>query len=168
MVFFSTEAMPYIVDNRTTFTGDIKQGIVSFTLSNVKLSDAGKYTFTRFNGNNGTLILGGQVLIVAVSPDTPVIKSLSLVAVVEKEYKLNCSAESRSAPLDHNLTMYSYWKQNGVDISSESGYFVNRTILTISNLSRKDNGGKVTCRAFEDQRIPSAESSAFILNVLCE
>ncbi|KAL3860880.1 hypothetical protein ACJMK2_006976 [Sinanodonta woodiana] len=166
MVFFSGEAMPYIVDKRTAFTGDILRGIVSFTLSNVKLSDAGRYTFIRPNVTNATLILGGQVLIVAESPHTPVIKELSLAAVVEKEYKLNCSTKSRSAPLDHNLTMHSYWKQNGVNVSLESRYIVNGMILTISSLSRKDNGGNVTCHAFEDQRIPSAESSAFFINVL--
>ncbi|KAL3860934.1 hypothetical protein ACJMK2_007029, partial [Sinanodonta woodiana] len=65
IIFFSGDTTPSIYDNRVTFTGDIQEGIVSFTLSNVKLSDAGRYTFTRSNGNSGTLILGGQVLIVA-------------------------------------------------------------------------------------------------------
>ncbi|KAL3860882.1 hypothetical protein ACJMK2_006978 [Sinanodonta woodiana] len=165
LIFSSGEPFPAVIDNRATFTGDIQQGIVSFTLSNVKLSDAGKYTFTKINGN-ATLILGGQVLIVAVSPDIPVIKSLSEAAVVEKEHTLNCSTESRSVPLNHSLTMHSFWKHNGVNISLESGYIVSSTLLTIINLTRKDNGDQFTCQAFEDQRRLSTESIAFFLNVL--
>ncbi|KAL3860957.1 hypothetical protein ACJMK2_007051 [Sinanodonta woodiana] len=163
--FFYGMANPAYTDTDVTYTGNISEGYVSFTLSNLTMQRAGVYQYIIYKGTSGDVIAGEQYLIMAESPSTPVISGLSQHAVAGREYKLNCSAVSRSEKPGHNLTMFSEWRKNGVNIMADTKYGVDGTILTIRNLSGTDNTASLTCIAFEDQRVKSPESMAFFLNV---
>ncbi|KAK3600266.1 hypothetical protein CHS0354_039081 [Potamilus streckersoni] len=162
IAFINRQTKPYYVATNINYTGDITQGIMSFTLYEVALANIGKYRYIL----PGNIENGGQDLLIAESPEITGIKELSPPAVSGSMTKFNCSAVSTSIPANHNLTMLSEWKKNGNDISQGSKYNVIGTILVIDILDRTDNENRLTCRAYEDPRRKSNESNEYILNVL--
>ncbi|KAK3575812.1 hypothetical protein CHS0354_018283 [Potamilus streckersoni] len=148
------------VANRFEFTGNTIENRISFILRNVTLGDAGTYTATESGFPPG----GEQTLIVKTSPSKPQIITLTS-SVLGSDYRLNCSSVSNSAPPDHGLTMMSEWKVNDQLITTGIGYQVRGTELTITSLTRQDNGVKLACVAYEDSLAKSVPSNEHVIDV---
>ncbi|KAK3586305.1 hypothetical protein CHS0354_035089, partial [Potamilus streckersoni] len=86
-------------------------------------------------------------------------------SVLGSDYRLNCSSVSNSAPPDHGLTMISEWKVNDQLITTGISYKVQGTELTITSLTRQDNGVKLTCVAYEDSLAKSVPSNEHVIDV---
>ncbi|KAK3592246.1 hypothetical protein CHS0354_032728 [Potamilus streckersoni] len=148
------------VADRFEFTGNTIENRISFVLRNVTLGDAGIYTATESGIPPG----GEQTLIVKASPSKPQIITITS-SVLGSDYRLNCSSVSNSAPPDHGLTIKSEWKVNDQLITTGISYKVQGTELTITSLSRQDNGVKLTCVAYEDSLAKSVPSNEHVIDV---
>ncbi|KAK3586303.1 hypothetical protein CHS0354_035087, partial [Potamilus streckersoni] len=149
------------VANRFEFTGNTIENRISFILRNVTLGDAGIYTAS----DSLFLYRGVQILIVKVAPSKPQIVPITGSAVLGSDYHLNCSSVSNSAPPDHGLTMMSEWKVNDQLITTGISYKVQGTELTITSLTRQDNGAKLSCVAYEDSLAKSVPSNEHVIDV---
>ncbi|XP_046335840.2 uncharacterized protein LOC124117857 [Haliotis rufescens] len=132
---------------RIRYTGEdslSQTGQLRFTIYNITVQDAGTYYC---QGNNGQIIPGcRQILVVSQQPTTPNITGPPY-AVSGENVTLTCSSSSHSLPLDHPpLNMTYTWRRNRTLLESGDGSHTGGDDLTITHISRKNQGYIYTWR----------------------
>ncbi|XP_071115814.1 B-cell receptor CD22-like [Haliotis cracherodii] len=136
---------------RIRYTGEdspSQTGQLRFTIYNVTVQDAGTYSC---QGTNEQIIPGcRQVLIVSQRPAPPNVTGPAS-AVSGENVTLTCSSSSRSLPPDHPpLNMIYTWRRNRIMLGSGDGSHTGGDDLTITHISRKNQGDIYTCQAVEE------------------
>ncbi|XP_071115801.1 cell adhesion molecule 1-like [Haliotis cracherodii] len=136
---------------RIRYTGEdslSQTGQLRFTIYNVTVQDAGTYYC---QGTNEQIIPGcRQIIVVSQKPTTPTITGPPS-AVSGENVTLTCSSSFRSLPPDHRpLTMTYTWRRNRTLLASGDGSHTGGDVLTITNISRENQGDIYTCQALEE------------------
>ncbi|XP_071115817.1 hemicentin-1-like [Haliotis cracherodii] len=136
---------------RIRYTGEdspSQTGQLRFTIYNVTVRDAGTYYC---QGTNEQIIPGcRQVLVVSQRPATPNVTGPAS-AVSGENVTLTCSSSSRSLPPDHPpLNMTYTWRRNRTLLESSDRSHTGGDDLTITHISRENQGDIYTCQALED------------------
>ncbi|XP_048253979.1 neural cell adhesion molecule 2-like [Haliotis rufescens] len=137
-----TTRIRYIGQDSPSQTGQLR-----FTIYNVTVQDAGTYYC---QGSRKQIVLGcRQILVVLQKPTTPSITGPAS-AVSGENVTLTCSS-SRSLPLDHpQLAMTYTWRRNRTLLESGDGSDTGGDVLTITHISRENQGDIYTCQAVEE------------------
>ncbi|XP_067675852.1 protein turtle-like [Haliotis asinina] len=106
--------------DRLVYQGNIAERNVTFTLSNIQISDAGTYTCGNGGGAATDVIQNcGQKLVVLGKPTTPG-RPESTTPVYNQQVTLTCSSTSTTLPADHGLTLTYTWQRDITDITVAS------------------------------------------------
>ncbi|XP_048254559.1 uncharacterized protein LOC124117855 [Haliotis rufescens] len=136
---------------RIRYTGEdslSQTGQLRFTIYNVTVQDAGSYSCQT---TSHKMVPGcRQVLVVSQKPTTPNITGPPS-AVSGENVTLTCSSSSQSLPPDHPpLNMTYTWMRNRTLPESGDGSHTGGDVLTITHISRENQGYIYTCQAVEE------------------
>ncbi|XP_048254595.1 neural cell adhesion molecule 2-like [Haliotis rufescens] len=136
---------------RIRYTGEdslSQTGQLRFTIYNVTVQDAGSYSCQ----TSSNMMVPGcrQVLVVSQKPTTPNVTGPAST-VSGDNVTLTCSSSSRSLPLEHPpLNMTYTWRRNRTMLESGDGSHTGGDDLTITHISRENQGDIYTCQAVEE------------------
>ncbi|XP_071115816.1 uncharacterized protein [Haliotis cracherodii] len=123
-------------------------GQLVFTIYNITVQDAATYYCQ--GSRNQTVAGCRQILVVSQKPTTPNITGRAS-AVSGEKVTLTCFSSSRSLPPDHlPLNMTYTWRRNRTLLVSVDGPHTGGDVLTITHISRENQGDIYTCQAVEE------------------
>ncbi|XP_071111331.1 uncharacterized protein [Haliotis cracherodii] len=129
-----TTRFRYTEEDSLSQTGQLR-----FTIYNVTVQDAGTYYCQTVPGCR-------QVLVVSRKPTTASVTG-PISAISAENVTLTCSSSSRSLPPDHpQLNMTYTWRRNRTLLESGDGPHTGGDVLTITHISRENQGDIYTGR----------------------
>ncbi|XP_076438502.1 neural cell adhesion molecule 2-like [Babylonia areolata] len=143
---------------------DVGDGLVSFTLKNVTMADAGRYVCIDGFGDRPMDNCGQMLVVVGKPKDVEVVASSP--PVEGEDLVLECSATSTSLPSDHGQPLQVQWLDSAGGLLSSGAQekeSVQGAVLTVHSVQRGDLHLQYSCRASDGLEVWSDTSDPYDL-----
>lgn len=160
------QADPVYADRIDILEGlGVGNGLVSFTLENVTVDDAGRYVCIDGVGVEPFIDDCGQVLVIVGKP-TDVAVVASSPPIEGQDLTLECNATSTTLPPDHKQPLRVQWfdsDQNILTPGVQEKEHMQGALLIVRSVQRHDLNLRYSCRASDGLEVWSDRSAAYVL-----